>query len=78
MLSDAQARTNLDAACSSCCALNGVTVAAAGNFTVGMTMNVPAVRVSLIGAGSDEDFVEGLRRVRTLMEGDVFSAGVIV
>lgn len=62
----------------SACALNGVTVAAAGNFTVGMTMNVPAVRVSLIGAGSDEDFVEGLRRVRTLMEGDVFSAGVIV
>jgi DNA-binding transcriptional MocR family regulator len=62
----------------SACALNGVTVAAAGNFTVGMTMNVSAVRLSLIGTASDEAFVEGLKRVRRLMEGDVFSAGAIV
>jgi len=62
----------------SACALNGVTVAAAGNFTVGMTMNVPAVRLSLVGTVSDEAFVEGLKRVKTLMEGEIFSAGAIV
>jgi DNA-binding transcriptional MocR family regulator len=62
----------------SACALNGVTVAASGNFTVGMTMNVPAVRLSLVGTAADETFIEGLKRVGTLMEGDIMSAGMIV
>jgi hypothetical protein len=43
-----------------------------------MTMNVPAVRLSLVGTAADETFIEGLKRVGTLMEGDIMSAGMIV
>lgn len=58
--------------------LNGVTVAAAANFAVGMTMRLPAVRLSLLGASSDELFVDGLTRLRSLMTADSVSAGVII
>ncbi len=58
--------------------LNGVTVAAAANFAVGMTMRMSAVRLSLLGAPSDAAFVDGLTRLRSLMTADSVSAGVIV
>lgn len=58
--------------------LNGVTVAAAANFAVGMTMRLPAVRLSLLGAPSDSQFLDGLARLRGLMTADSVSAGVII
>jgi DNA-binding transcriptional MocR family regulator len=58
--------------------LNGVTVAAAANFAVGMTMRMSAVRLSLLGASSDAMFVDGLTRLRSLMTSDSVSAGVII
>ena len=62
----------------SACVLSGVTVAAAGNFQVGMMMNVPAVRISLLGSISDEAYVEGLTRLRALLLSSGVSTGVIV
>lgn len=62
----------------SAAALNGVTVAAALNFTVGMTMRMDAVRLSLLGSPSDALFVDGLTRLRNLMAADTIGADVIV
>ncbi|MGE0154968.1 MAG: PLP-dependent aminotransferase family protein [Reyranellaceae bacterium] len=62
----------------SAAALNGFTVAAAANFAVGMTMRLSAVRLSLLGAPSDEIFVDGLTRLRSLMMADSVTAGVII
>jgi len=58
--------------------LNGVTVAAAANFAVGMTMRMSAVRLSLLGASTDAAFVDGVARLRSLMMADSLSAGVII
>ncbi len=58
--------------------LSGVTVAASNNFAVGMTMNVPAVRLSLLGSVADETFVEGLKRLEAVMENGNVGIGAVV
>jgi DNA-binding transcriptional MocR family regulator len=62
----------------SAAALNGVTVAASSNFSLGMVVNVPAVRLSLLGSPTDAGFVEGLRRLKAAMESGLVSLGAIV
>jgi DNA-binding transcriptional MocR family regulator len=62
----------------SAAALNGVTVAASSNFSLGMTVNVPAVRLSLLGSATDAGFVEGLRRLKAAMGSGLVSLGAIV
>ncbi len=62
----------------SAAALNGVTVAASSNFSLGMIVNVPAVRLSLLGSATDAGFVEGLRRLRTALDSGFVSLGAIV
>ncbi|MEO8557769.1 MAG: PLP-dependent aminotransferase family protein [Rhodospirillales bacterium] len=62
----------------SAAALNGVTVAASSNFSLGVVMNVPAVRLSLLGSATDAGFVEGVRRLRAALDSGVVSLGAIV
>lgn len=62
----------------SAAALNGVTVAASSNFSLGMIVNVPAVRLSLLGSATDAGFVEGLRRLRSALNSGFVSLGAIV
>jgi DNA-binding transcriptional MocR family regulator len=59
-------------------ALNGVTVAAASNFSLGMIVDVPAVRLSLLGSVTDAGFVEGLRRLRAALNSGMVGLGALV